>query len=640
MPRSIPVSVRSPVAIVAWAANLPILHAVLATPSRGLDAMDESHYLMAAQPWASDKAFNGMFGWYSGPLLRAVGEDLGRLRVLAAVLLVVAALVLARAVRGFAERAGGVAWPPALRALVPPAVVAAALCYYTVFVRTPSYNWFAAVGLMLLAAGLLEVLRGPETGRAAVLAGVLVASGAFVTAVGKATTALAAALVVALAIAVRAVTVLWPGAARTGRRALGQAALAAMAAGLVLAGLHLTAVHSLSFTVATYQRVSGMLSVVDPGHYAPGTLGPAARAGLRNLAIDRPRPFLGLLALPAVAVIVVLLWRWLAERLPRAVAAPGRGAPIRPGWWLAAAHALAWWVTLAVVLWDYPGGVPGLGMSIPPLIVAGEAALLVAALALALHLLDRPRPPSTVDDRHPGPDAARDRHPASALLAAVALFALGLAYPVGTNVEYATQLHGGFPVLLAAAVIGLSALPDGAAPAAVASLGVGALVLGAVLVPTTRLVAPYRIAPMAEQTVPRQIVPGTPEVLVDPTTAAWIDDLRALGVRGGFAPGTPLLDLTWHPASVLILDGRAPSVLLPAFPGWPNVAGSAQFALRQEEESVWSAAWVLVPFGQDDALTAPATAVVGREFPTGYELVGTVTAPYDRQVQGLWRPRG
>lgn len=47
----------------AWAANVPILHAVLADTDGRLDAeMDESHYLMAAQPWAADKAFNGVFG--------------------------------------------------------------------------------------------------------------------------------------------------------------------------------------------------------------------------------------------------------------------------------------------------------------------------------------------------------------------------------------------------------------------------------------------------------------------------------------------------------------------------------------------------------------------------------------------------
>jgi hypothetical protein len=216
---------------------------------------------------------------------------------------------------------------------------------------------------------------------------------------------------------------------------------------------------------------------------------------------------------------------------------------------------------------------------------------------------------------------------------------MGVAYPVGTNVEYATQLHGAFPVLLAAAVAGVSALPDGAAQGAVISLAVGALLLGAVLTPKTRAVAPFRLLPFAEQTVPRQIIAGTPAMFVDPDTAAWIDDLRRLGEAGGFTPGTPVLDLTWHPGAVLALGGRAPSVLLPAFPGLPDPAGSAGYALRQENPAVWRQAWLLIPVWQPAETTDGAVAVVGRRFPADYRLVGTVTAPFDGQVQGLWRPR-
>lgn len=620
--------------MLAWAANVPILHAVLADADRGLDAMDESHYLMAAQPWAADKAFNGMFGWYSGPMLRLVGEDLGRFRLLAALILIGAALVLARALRRFSQDVAGRAWSPGLRALCPPAVVAAALCYYTVFVRTPSYNWFAAVGLMLLAAGLLEVLAVDRPGRDAVTAGVLVALGAFITAVGKATTALAAVAVVLVLLAGHVLhTLLWR---RPAARALGAAAAATVGTAVVVALLHLTLVHSLPFTVATYRRVAGMLSAVDPGRYAPGMITSIARAGLRNILVDRPQPFLKLLLLPLIAGVVAALWT------------SQRGVRVRwlpaPGWWSALAHGVAWWVTLLVVLWHYPGGVPGLGMSIPPLVVAAEASVLVAVLAWSASVA---APQGTAgtgetgDTRDPDgdPDRAPTRRPGTAAAACLALTLMGVVYPVGTNVEYATQLHGGFPVLLAAAVVGVSALPDGAAEAAVMSLAAGALLLGSVLVPMTRAVAPYRIALFDQQTVPRAIVAGTPEIFVDATTATWIDELRRLGITGGFAPGTPMLDLTWHPASVLILGGRAPSVLLPAFPGWTDPAGSAAYALRQEDSTVWNRAWLLVPQGQADALTDGATVVVGRHFPADYELIGTVTAPYDGQPQGLWRPR-
>ena len=220
MSRRLPTPLVAVVAVTAWLADLPVLHAVLAGADRGLDAMDESHYLLAAQSWASDKAFNGVFGWYSGPLLRLVGGDLGRLRVLAALLLVAAGLVLAGAVRRAAARFAGRSWPAWLVAVWPPAMVAATLCYYTVFVRTPSYNWFAAAGLMLIASGLLEVLTADRPGRPAVLAGALVAAGAFTTAIGKATTALGALAVLVLVAALHGVI---GGRGRPARQALGVA---------------------------------------------------------------------------------------------------------------------------------------------------------------------------------------------------------------------------------------------------------------------------------------------------------------------------------------------------------------------------------------------------------------------------------
>jgi hypothetical protein len=582
----------------AWLAILPVLWAVFANPDRGLDAMDESHYLMAAQPWASDKAFNGVFGWYTGPLLRLAGGSLAWFRTLASALLVAAALVLASWLRHGVERLTGRAWPLPARFAWPPAVVAAALCYDTVYVRTPSYNWCAAIGLMLLAAGLVGVVADAGTTAAdrtwrLPVAGALVAAGAFATATGKATTALAAA---AVTLGVALLLALFGGTAL--RRDLGRAVIGALAAGSLLLAAHLLLVHDLAFTVATYQRVTRMMALVDPYHYAGAAVPETVVAGLHDVVLDRPWPFLPLL-LPILATAAVPLFR--VRRFGR---------------WLALAALPAIVVPAVVVLHDYPGGVPGLGMSAPPLVVAAAAGCLVA---LAAALWRAPRA-------------------GSALVLSVALFAIGVAYPIGTNVEYATQLHGGFVVLLAAAVIGVSALPRRPAVALVAVLAVLGVGLGDVLVPRTRIEAPYRISPLPLQVLPRSIVPGTAPVLVEPAMAAWIDGLRALAAQGGWRAGSPMLDLTWHPASVLVLDGRAPAELLPDFPGWPDPGSSAAFAVSQEDPALWRRAWLLVPEGQDDAVADAATSVVGLRFPADYAKVGTVVAPYDGQLQGLWRP--
>ena len=599
-------------AAVTWLADLPVLRAVLADVDRGLDAMDESHYLMAAQPWAQDKAFNGVFGWYSGPLLRLVGDDLGALRVLAAALLVAVALVLARAVRRCAEQVGSDPWPAWLRGAWPPALVGVALCYYTVFVRTPSYNWFAALGLMLVAAGLLDLLRtsvedAVGTGWAGRAPGALVAVGLFWTAVGKATTALAAAAVSVVVLAVLVV-----GASRAVRGRLAGAAAAGLIAGSVLAVLHTALVASPVQTAAAYRRAAAMLAIVDPGHYAAGAVPGTVLAGLRNVLVDRPAPYLVLLPLLVLAALVAA-----------ALASASSGA--WPGLVLAVTVTGVWALVLARILPVYPGGVAGLGLSAPAAVMLAEAGVLTALLLLVLRAIGR--------------SVTASGRPGRAALAAAALTALGVVYPVGTNVEYSTQLHGAFPVLVAAAVLGVAALPRPGRDVAVGAVAAAAVLLGAVLVPTTRERAPYRIATLDAHTIPRSVTAGSPPLLLDADTVSWIDGLRALADLGGFTPGTPLLDLTWHPASVLVVDGRAPSVLLPAFPGWPDPAGSAAFALRQEDPMAWQQAWLLVPVGQDDAVADHATAVLDRAFPGDYDLVGEVVAPFDGQRQGLWRPR-
>ena len=580
--------------VLAWLAASPVLWAVLADSGSGLDMMDESHYLMAAQPWASDKAFNGPFGWYTGLLWRLTGADLGRFRLASSLLLVAAAVVLAVALRRAAEVLTGITWSLPARWVWPAPVAAVALCYDTVYVRTPSYNWCASMGEMLLAAGLVTAVAEADRGRSrAVWAGVLVAVGLFVTAVGKATTAAAAA-----SVSLVAVLLLVAFGGRGLRLGLARAAAVAAGTGLVLVALHAIFVHDLPFTVATYRRVTQMMSLVDPYHYAGSAVPDTAVAGLKNVVLERPWGYLPWLLLPAAAVVLP----WVRVR--------------RPGRWLVGAAGLAMAVPTLSMLREYPGGVAGLGMSASAPVVVALVGVVVAVVAAIWR----------------APQAGR------ALVLSLALFGIGIAYPIGTNVEYATQLPGGYVVLFAAAVAGVCALPKPAALGLVGLLAVIGLAFGDVLVPLTRVNAPYRIALFAEQTVARTVVAGSAPVFVDGPTAAWIDGLRAGAAAGGWQPGTPMLDLTWHPGSVLVLDGRAPRVLLPNFPGWPDPGRSAAFAMAQEEPSRWQHAWLLVPEGQDDAIADQATSVVGRRFPSDFVKVATVVAPYDGQVQGLWRP--
>jgi hypothetical protein len=596
-------------AVVAWAAVAVPLLAVVLDADRGVDAMDESHYLLAAQPWASTSAFDGVFGWYLGILLRILGDDVARLRVVAALVLVLASLPAARATRRAAETATGDAWPSWLRAVWPAGVAAGSLCFYVVFVRTPAYNWFAEVGLLLVAAGLagLVVPASAELRRADVAAvAVPLGVGLAVTAIGKTPSALGALVVVAVSAGV---------VARLGRtpprwvRTVGAATGAVL---LVALALHLLLVNGLVTTLTALRRAAGALAIVDPGHYTPSGLLEGAVHGGWDVLAGSPGPLMLWAALPLLALLATGRPEAERRRWLIALALPGLVLPV------------------LLVVHGFPGGVAGLASAAGPPVLAAETGFAVAIVALSWRLGERP----------PGaPGATRPAAPVSLLVLGAGLACLGLSVPLGTSVQYATQTPAAAGLFACAAGVLLAAAPPGVRVPALTALVGAVVVLAAVAVPTSRARAPYRLQPLDQQVLPRSVVPGAPPLLVDVATAGWIDDLRADAAAAGWRPGTPMLDLTWHPMSVLVLDGRAPATLLPAFPGWGSEAASAGYALRQQDPGWGRRAWILVPGQQAYATTDAAVRSVGRAFPGDYVHVGRVTAPYDGQQQDLWRPR-
>jgi hypothetical protein len=596
-------------AVVAWAVAAVPLLAVVTDADRGVDAMDESHYLLAAQPWASTSAFDGVFGWYLGILLRILGNDVARLRVVAALVLVLASLPAARATRRAAETATGEAWPSWLRAIWPAGVAAGSLCFYVVFVRTPAYNWFAEVGLLLVAAGLAGLvvpapagLRRVDVATVAVPLGV----GLAVTAIGKTPSALGALVVVAVSAGV---------VVRLGRtpprwvRTVGAATGAVL---LVAFSLHLLLVNGLGTTLTALHRAAGAVASVDPARYSPSGLLQGAVHGGWDVLAGSPGPLASWAALPLLALL-----------------ATGRREPERRRWLLILAlPGLV--LPVLLVVHGFPGGVAGLAPSAGPPVLAAETGLAVALVALSWRLAERA----------PGsPAATRPGVPVPLLVLGAGLACLALSVPLGTNVQYATQTPAAAGLFACAAGVLLAAAPPGVRVPVLTALVGAVVVLAAVAVPTSRARAPYRLQPLDQQVLPRSVVPGAAPLLVDVATAAWIDGLRADAAAGGWRPGTPLLDLTWHPMSVLVLDGRAPATLLPAFPGWGSEAASAAYALRQQEPAWGRRAWILVPAQQPSATTDAAVRGVGRTFPGDYLRVGRVTAPFDGQQQNLWRPR-
>jgi hypothetical protein len=335
---------------------------------------------------------------------------------------------------------------------------------------------------------------------------------------------------------------------------------------------------------------------VDPAHYrtseVPGAVaaGAAEILGLHGtgLGVLALLPLLGLLP---VRVLEVRPW------LRVLLCVPGLAVPAVP------------------LVTTYAGGGVHPRLAAVPVLVAGATALVHAVVSVLR--------------RQAGP-----RVPLLALLCAGPV----LAYPLGTNNSYLVFATGGAAPLLAGAAICCWVGRGRGRAALVALAAAGSVLAAAVVLPAARDLMPYRTLPLHTQTVPVDMVAGAPPVLVDPRTAGWAFALRSAAARDGWRPGTPLLDMSWRPAAVLVLDGRAPGALLPSFPRLLTRGDSAVAAMRAEPDPQrWREAWLLVP-GRQRAATRQAVAVVGRRFPQDYRLVVSVTSPFDGQVQNLWRP--
>ena len=140
---------------------------------RGFDFTDEAFYLMvAARPAAYDLAY-GLWGYGLHPLYELVGGSIAHLRRAGALV-----LVLLGAVAGVC---GVRIAKMNRRSAASIQVVAVSMCvpltYYSLWIPTPSYNWFVAVGAMFLLIAVILLCDAGQrlhSAAAAAVAAVLV----------------------------------------------------------------------------------------------------------------------------------------------------------------------------------------------------------------------------------------------------------------------------------------------------------------------------------------------------------------------------------------------------------------------------------------------------------------------------------
>ena len=133
---------------------------------RGFDFTDESFYLAwARQPSAYDIAF-GLFGYGLHPLFEIVSGSIAGFRRAAAFILVIFGIIAALIAIGSAKDDR---WGPTSLQLI---AVSAALpfAHYVLWLITPSYNWFALAGGLVMIGAVLDLCDPRHVLRSAAIA--------------------------------------------------------------------------------------------------------------------------------------------------------------------------------------------------------------------------------------------------------------------------------------------------------------------------------------------------------------------------------------------------------------------------------------------------------------------------------------
>lgn len=138
---------------------------------RGFDFTDKSFYLMWAQRPADFDIAYGFFGFGLHPLYEFVGGSVSGLRRLSAIILAFAGILASAIIltNTRIDRRG----PVALQVISTSAILP--FTYYIFWLLTPSYNWFALLGALLLVSAIADLCQVRHHFRSSVFAAAAIA---------------------------------------------------------------------------------------------------------------------------------------------------------------------------------------------------------------------------------------------------------------------------------------------------------------------------------------------------------------------------------------------------------------------------------------------------------------------------------
>jgi hypothetical protein len=518
-------------------------------PADGFNITDESFYLLAVDPGRHGDAFNGLWGYYVRLMWQLAGWNVGTVRLLGLAILVLTACAL-----GF-RLASAVSFPRVTTIAV---CASGAVAYYSLGLRTPSYNWLAVEGVAIAVTALLPdgFLRSKRDG-------MLAAVGIFVAGTGKPTTGIICLLLVAVLSLGPWVTVRrWPIVVASG------------ATMVALWCVHFFAILSFRETLTVLTESASIMNSVDPEHYSIGgsfVFMVDNLAGLVTTHVATDGALLGVLPILA---------------------------------FLARSHRREWFTVLAGVAvlvttvysigWGtWGGGGPGWGGR------TGGVAVLTTTMGLVIAI---------------GGALGLARAPGRLMRLGVLLGGTALATAWGSNTGLGFVLN--FAALLVVALtLVLSSLFD---PPTARSLKqvLSVAVCGAILVMSVQgLRKPFFMEARAASTLPMSF--GRVVVHLGPDTTTRLGILSQQARSSGWTDGTKLIDTTFTPGIGLALHSEAPHSLLPAFPGYP--ISSVCTTLKPLVD--WKDAWVLVRRDMNLRDREFLATVLGRTYPQGYARV-------------------
>jgi len=600
--------------------------------NKGFDLTDEAFYIQNAwYPQLNQGRFSE-FGQYLNPFVSIIGKDVAMLRLSGLLILLSVSFVFAFQLLQFSrEQLSEEPSTPELIVLVSGTVLAA-LGYYRFWLITPSYNWFALLGLALVVGGGILALRkrGNHTKKATsqmkvpiYLLGiaVFIAAGGILGFIGRPTTALAFGLVVGV----------WFIFVMHAKEWLPIGFAAVLMCGAFIS-LHVWLFEPSWVAFLNRLEVAQDLGAsLEVGHTLLNALERAKKTILLIPELFFKPPM-------AVGFLAIFVWIGLATLLHHRMdrfqflrGCAGRTDFLHaPLVW---SNAILLGLSALVLMW--------IMRSSPERIEALPGPLgLEVNLFLGTLLILKP----TFFRKSWLPRGAMNFSPSTkvakpTLLLMVLCCTIALANSFGSTSDLISGSGTASILYAASAMIAvLELLPR---QFSVRRLVLLTLVAGpTIYVLLSAYSYPYRLPnSVFEQRNEVTFFDSTTTLRVDMPTAQWINGMQRIALNGGWEPGTPLIDLTGGtPGAAVILGGTPPTTPW-LVGGYSGSEAYVRKALSLADTNMLQSAWILVSPDGSRHISSDALETVDLKFPDHYSLVGTVKTGHRNEEQFLWRPK-